>query len=75
MARSNQSDETLEPDKSDNVDVANHAEESRKDSAIEVAMQTRAMLDMIITVVGEYFGQRDLLKEREVWIGSSSPAT
>jgi hypothetical protein len=62
--------ETLEP-----VDVANNAEESRKDSAIEVAMQTRAMLDMIITVVGEYFGQRDLLKEREMWIDSSSPAT
>jgi hypothetical protein len=30
---------------------------------------------MIITVVGEYFGQRDLLKEREMWIDSSSPAT
>ncbi|BCR85372.1 uncharacterized protein ACHE_20830A [Aspergillus chevalieri] len=33
----------------------------------EVAMQTRAMLDMIITVVGEYYGQRDLLEAREIW--------
>lgn len=64
--------ETLEPDKSDNIDVANDAEKSPKDSAAELAMQTRAMLDMIITVVGEYFGQKDLLKERELWIDSSS---
>lgn len=33
----------------------------------DVAMQTRAMLDMIITVVGEYYGQRDLLEAREIW--------
>ncbi|KAJ5735109.1 uncharacterized protein N7483_000234 [Penicillium malachiteum] len=32
-----------------------------------VAKQTRALLDMIIMVVGEYFGQRDLLDSREVW--------
>jgi hypothetical protein len=67
--------ETLEPDRSADLDVSSDAEESPKDSVIEVAMQTRAMLDMIITVVGEYFGQRDLLKEREMWIESSSPAT
>lgn len=35
-----------------------------------VAKQTRALLDMIITVTGEFFGQRDLLDSREVW-GSS----
>ena len=29
--------------------------------------QTRAMLDMIITIVGEYYGQRDLLTAREIW--------
>ncbi|KAL4892991.1 hypothetical protein BDV59DRAFT_193496 [Aspergillus ambiguus] len=34
---------------------------------IDVTTQTRAMLDMIITVVGEYFGQRDLLQTRELW--------
>lgn len=33
----------------------------------DVALQTRAMLDMIITVVGEYYGQKDLLQAREVW--------
>ncbi|KGO42123.1 hypothetical protein PEX1_067540 [Penicillium expansum] len=31
------------------------------------SIQTHALLDMIITVVGEFFGQRDLLQEREVW--------
>ncbi|KAJ5156079.1 hypothetical protein N7492_008882 [Penicillium capsulatum] len=30
--------------------------------------QTRALLDMIITVVGEFFRQRDLLDAREVWV-------
>jgi len=35
----------------------------------ELVTQTRAMLDMIITVVGEFFGQRDLLEAREIWTG------
>lgn len=35
--------------------------------------QIRAMLDMIITVVGEFFGQRDLLEARETWTGPQSP--
>ncbi|PYH95551.1 hypothetical protein BO71DRAFT_377256 [Aspergillus ellipticus CBS 707.79] len=43
------------------------AEEHQDTAAGEVALQTRAMLDMIITVVGEFFGQRDLLEAREVW--------
>lgn len=29
--------------------------------------QTRALLDMVITVVGEFYGQRDLLETREIW--------
>ncbi|KAL3488485.1 hypothetical protein BJX62DRAFT_253246 [Aspergillus germanicus] len=33
----------------------------------DVETQTRAMLDMIITVVGEHYGQRDLLEAREIW--------
>lgn len=37
----------------------------------DVVMQTRAMLDMIITVMGEYYGQKDLLKEREIWEDST----
>lgn len=41
--------------------------ESRDDEIAEIRGQTRAMLDMIITVVGEFYGQRDLLESREVW--------
>lgn len=33
----------------------------------DVVQQTQAMLDMIVTVVGEFFGQRDLLEAREIW--------
>ncbi|CAG7917582.1 unnamed protein product [Penicillium olsonii] len=33
-----------------------------------LVQQTRALLDMVITVVGEFFGQRDLLESREVWV-------
>lgn len=33
-----------------------------------VAQQTNAMLDMILTVVGEFFGQRDLLEARQIWV-------
>ena len=33
----------------------------------ELNLHTRAMLDMIITVVGEFFGQRDLLEFRDIW--------
>jgi hypothetical protein len=29
--------------------------------------QTRSLLDMVITVVGEFYGQRDLLEAREIW--------
>ncbi|KAB8232908.1 SIP1 domain-containing protein [Aspergillus alliaceus] len=43
-----------------------------EENAVEVAIQTRAMLDMIITVVGEYYGQRDLLSAREPWEDSTS---
>ncbi|QSS51209.1 hypothetical protein I7I53_06465 [Histoplasma capsulatum var. duboisii H88] len=28
---------------------------------------TRAMLDMIISVIGEFYGQRDLLEFRDIW--------
>ncbi|KAJ5582342.1 hypothetical protein N7535_000962 [Penicillium sp. DV-2018c] len=34
----------------------------------ELTKQTHVLLDMIITVVGEFFGQRDLLEKREVWL-------
>ncbi|KAJ5751732.1 hypothetical protein N7520_008649 [Penicillium odoratum] len=51
--------------------VQDSAEDKPTDTDRErVAKQTRAMLDMIITVVGEFFGQRDLLDSREVWADS-----
>ena len=30
-------------------------------------LETRASLDMIVTIVGEFYGQRDLLEGRDVW--------
>jgi regulator of vacuolar morphogenesis len=33
----------------------------------ETRKQSRAMLDMIITIVGEFYGQRDLLESRDLW--------
>ncbi|PYH40970.1 uncharacterized protein BP01DRAFT_419089 [Aspergillus saccharolyticus JOP 1030-1] len=50
----------------------------KESGASEVALQIRAMLDMVITVVGEYYGQRDLLEARELWreatdISTTSP--
>lgn len=51
-----------------NVDKDSQAQHSdTEENPGDVAMQTRAMLDMIITVVGEYYGQRDLLEAREIW--------
>ncbi|RDH39369.1 hypothetical protein BDQ94DRAFT_165088 [Aspergillus welwitschiae] len=49
-------------------------EAGNEDPANEAATQTRAMLDMIITVIGEYYGQRDLLGARELWNGPEATA-
>ncbi|GLA11864.1 hypothetical protein AnigIFM62618_005839 [Aspergillus niger] len=49
-------------------------EAGNEDPANEAATQTRAMLDMIITVIGEYYGQRDLLGARELWNGREATA-
>lgn len=35
--------------------------------AISVEKQVRVMLDMVITIVGEVYGQRDLLEFRDIW--------
>ncbi|KAL4741319.1 hypothetical protein BDV11DRAFT_203585 [Aspergillus similis] len=40
------------------------------ETAVDVGTLTRAMLDMIITIIGEHYGQRDLLEARELWAGS-----
>ncbi|KAJ5384448.1 hypothetical protein N7517_002359 [Penicillium concentricum] len=47
----------------DSVETSASSEEEEDDWSI----QTHALLDMIMTVVGEFFGQRDLLAEREIW--------
>ncbi|KAL4749697.1 hypothetical protein BDW72DRAFT_204578 [Aspergillus terricola var. indicus] len=40
------------------------------ETAVDVGTLTRAMLDMIITIIGEHYGQRDLLEARELWTGA-----
>lgn len=50
-----------------NTDTENKAETQAEPKTSNLARQTHAMLDMIITVVGEFYGQRDLLQERETW--------
>lgn len=49
---------------SDSVDAPASCDDTEED---DWSIQTHALLDMIITVVGEFFGQRDLLEEREIW--------
>ncbi|PYI30317.1 hypothetical protein BP00DRAFT_436948 [Aspergillus indologenus CBS 114.80] len=51
------------------------ADANGNSAASEVALQIRAMLDMVITVVGEYYGQRDLLQAREFWREIAIPTT
>ncbi|GKZ20286.1 hypothetical protein AbraIFM66951_001380 [Aspergillus brasiliensis] len=54
--------------------TATEPEAGNENPANEAATQTRAMLDMIITVIGEYYGQRDLLGARELWNGPEATA-
>lgn len=35
--------------------------------AVSGEEQSRILLDMIITIVGEFYGQKDLLQERDIW--------
>lgn len=49
------------------TDIEGQAESESEAKASSLARQTHAMLDMIITVVGEFYGQRDLLGAREIW--------
>lgn len=48
----------------DDTEPAGNTEEEERDYVLQL---TRAMLDMILTVVGEFFGQRDLLEARQTW--------
>ncbi|KAJ4358654.1 uncharacterized protein N0V89_003238 [Didymosphaeria variabile] len=51
------------------IDVEWESSSDREDErrVEEVDLNTRVTIDMILTVVGECYGQRDLLKFREVW--------
>lgn len=33
-----------------------------------IRSETHALLDMILTIVGEFYGQRDLLATRDIWV-------
>lgn len=48
------------------ADAVAAEEEKRRDEGVP-SRSTRMTLDMIITVAGEMYGQRDLLEFREVW--------
>ncbi|KAJ5209026.1 hypothetical protein N7449_003405 [Penicillium cf. viridicatum] len=52
---------------SDSVKAPASCDNEEEEEEDDWSIQTHALLDMIITVVGEFFGQRDLLQEREVW--------
>ncbi|KAF9251265.1 hypothetical protein LCP9604111_2666 [Penicillium roqueforti] len=52
---------------SDSVETPGSWEEEEEEEDDDWSIQTHAVLDMIIMVVGEFFGQRDLLEEREIW--------
>jgi regulator of vacuolar morphogenesis len=43
--------------------------DSSKGVEMSMEKQTGVMLDMIITIVGEFYGQRDLLEFRDIWEG------
>ena len=48
-------------------DVSTNAKVGPDRGGVRVEQQIRMMLDMIITVVGDCYGQRDLLEFRDVW--------
>ncbi|KAL2868660.1 uncharacterized protein BJX67DRAFT_371337 [Aspergillus lucknowensis] len=56
-----------EPDSQGARKDEKEGEIEEENSGIDVETQTRAMLDMIVTIVGEHYGQRDLLGAREIW--------
>lgn len=45
----------------------NTTEKTLPSVAVSGEEQSRILLDMIITIVGEFYGQKDLLQERDVW--------
>lgn len=61
----------LEPAMDDELETTPTPKITRTKSLPNVAVtgeeQSRILLDMIITIVGEFYGQKDLLRERDIW--------
>lgn len=51
------------------VDIAGADDEERTSGQLRARMNMRATLNMILTVAGEYYGQRDLLEFRDPFTG------
>ncbi|KAK5679455.1 hypothetical protein LTS10_008273 [Elasticomyces elasticus] len=70
-AMSNEGEPETDPTKSLNAEVEEQVETSPQTEPAETdspaAQNTAATLDMIITIIGEVFGQRDLLEFRRPW--------
>lgn len=49
------------------VDTEANSKTPKETLSTDAEKQTRAMLDMIITIIGEFYGQRDLLEKRDIW--------
>lgn len=49
----------------------NDSSDTPTEDQTSVDDQIHALLDMVITIVGEFFGQRDLLEARQVWLSSN----
>jgi Survival motor neuron (SMN) interacting protein 1 (SIP1) len=58
-----------EPQHNGELAEEGEVEKEGHDEKVEMSVekQVRIMLDMIITVVGEFYGQRDLLEFRDIW--------
>ncbi|OJD19700.1 hypothetical protein AJ78_00323 [Emergomyces pasteurianus Ep9510] len=71
-----QTRDQMEPRKSEMEDVDSNGGDNEEngevadvgdDESKSVRQYTRAMLDMIISIIGEFYGQRDLLEFRDIW--------
>jgi hypothetical protein len=74
LLQSTATEDGLPPEKEESSSIQKEQTEDIEDGEVESkldpdepAKQTHAMLDMIITVVGEFYGQRDLLQARDIW--------
>jgi hypothetical protein len=57
----------LQPPQSSGDDLQDRKAEGECDDVAETLRRALASLDIIVTIVGEFYGQRDLLESRAVW--------